>query len=94
MEVQCNLCNHFVRLEEYEIHYQKCSAIKYIQIQMKKLYNQDVKYSDLQRLNKAEFNREYFRVLNLVYEKTQDEKERKRIENIIYGTDYSLKDCI
>lgn len=94
MEVQCKLCNHFVKVEEFDIHYQKCSAIKYIQEKVKKYYNQDIKASDLLRLDKTEFNKKYFWVLNMVYEKTQDEKERKRIENIIYGTNYSLKECM
>lgn len=94
MEVQCKLCNHFIRIEEFERHYNKCSSVKYIQTKTKELYNQDVSYSDLFRLDIAELNKKYFQVLNMVYEKTQDNKERRRIENIIYGADHNLKDCV
>lgn len=95
MEVQCKLCDHFVKVEEYDNHYSRCSSIKYIQNKMKELYNQDISYSDLYKLSKMEFNKKYFWLLNRVYEKTEENStERKRLENILYGADYGLKECI
>lgn len=94
MEVQCQLCNHYVKLEDYDKHYSRCSSIKYIQKKMKQLYNQDIKYSDLYKLDEIEFNKKYFWVLNRVYEKSNNSKEIKRLENILYGINYSLKVCL
>lgn len=94
MEVECNSCKHYVKLEEYDKHFKKCSAIKYIQKQMKKYYNQDIKYSDLYNLSELEFEKKYQWVLHRVYEATKDKKESKRLENILYGANYSLQDCI
>ena len=75
MEVNCNLCNHYIRLEEYDRHFKKCSAIKYIQKKTKKLYNKEIEYSELYRLDGIEFNKRYFMLLNRVYEQTTDERE-------------------
>ena len=94
MKVQCKLCNQFVELEEFERHYQRCSAEDYIQLKSKELYNQEIKKKDLNKLDKVELNRKYFEILNDVYATTKDVKERKRIENLLYGTNYSLKECI
>lgn len=94
MKVQCKLCNQFVELEEFDIHYQRCSAEDYIQLKSKELYNQEIKKKDLNKLDKVELNRKYFEILNDVYATTKDVKERKRIENLLYGTNYSLKECI
>ena len=94
MKVNCNICNCFVELEEHERHFQKCSAINYIQIKSKELYGQEMDKKELIKLNLVELNKIYFKVLNEVYVRTTDIRERKRIENILYGTDYSLKECI
>ena len=94
MKVQCQLCNHYIKLEDYDKHYKRCSSIIYIQKKMKQLYNQDIKYSELYKLDEIEFNKKYFWVLNRVYEKTNNSKEIKRLENILYGANYSLKDCL
>ena len=92
--VHCRLCNHFVSLEEFDKHYRKCSSINYIQTKLKQLYNQDIKYSDLYNLSEVEFNKKYFWVMNRAYENTNNDMEKKVLENILYGTNYELKDIM
>ena len=94
MEVECQLCRHYVKLEEYDKHYKRCSAIKYIQKNMKKYYNQDIKYSDLYYLSDTEFEKKYQWVLNRIHDETDDLLESRRIENILYGESYGLKECL
>lgn len=94
MKVQCKLCNHFVELGNFDIHYQRCSATNYIQIKAKELYNQEIKRNDLDKLDIIEFNKKYFEIINEVYVRTDDEKEKKRIENLLYGTNHSISECI
>lgn len=94
MKVQCQLCNHYVKLDDYDKHYERCSSIKYIQKRMKELYNQEIKYNDLYRLDKIAFEKKYFWALNRIYDKTEDKKEVRRLENILYGANYNLKDCV
>ena len=94
MEVNCNLCNHYISLEEYDRHFKKCSAIKYIQKKTTKLYNKEIEYSELYRLDEIEFNKRYFMLLNRVYEQTTDERERKLLENILYGADHHIKEIM
>lgn len=93
-EINCNLCNHYVKVNDFDKHFKKCSSIKYMQTKLKKLYNQDVKYSDLYNLSEIEFNKKYFWLLNRVYENTTNPRERRLLENILYGADYSLKDIL
>ena len=94
MQVQCKLCNCFVNIEEHDRHYHKCSAVNYIRIKSKELYNKEVNTKELIKLDLVELNKIYFKVLNDAYVSTKDIKERKRIENILYGADYGLKECI
>jgi hypothetical protein len=61
---------------------------------MKDFYNQDIKYSDLYYLSDIEFDKKYLWVLNRIYDKSEDRQEIKRLENILYGASYGLKDCL
>ena len=94
MKVECKLCKHYVNVEEYDKHFKRCSSIKYMQKKMKELYNKEIEYSELYRLDEVEFNKKYFWLLNRVYESTKDERERKLLENILYGADHHLKEII
>ena len=94
MEVECQLCKHFVKLEEYDKHYKRCSSVNYIQTKLKQLYNQDIKYNDLYYLSDLEFEKKYFWVMNRVYENTKNETEKRILENILYGASYGVQDCL
>lgn len=94
MKVQCRNCNRYIDLEYFDLHYGKCSSAKYIQDKMKKLYDEDIKASDLLRLSETEFQGKYFWVLNRVYETTEDKIEKKLLENVLYGTNKEFKNIV
>ena len=89
MEVQCKLCNRYIELDRYDKHFSRCSSTQYIAKKIK-----GISIEELNKLDDIEFNKKYFWALNRIYETTNNEKERKRIEIILYGADYGLKEIM
>lgn len=94
MKAQCNKCNRYIDLEYFDAHFSKCSSVTYIQDKMKKLYDKDIDKNDLLKLSERELIEKYYWILNRVYERTENQLEKRIIENILYGTNNELKNIM
>lgn len=56
--VQCNLCGKWMRLSEYNSHYDRCSSTSYLLLIFKKL-NKSVSREELDKLDNIQFGEIY-----------------------------------
>ena len=89
MQTQCPICNRLIKLDDYGKHHKRCSSIKYIEIK-----TGSVNYDELYKMSDTVFLREYYALLHKVYDTSDDEFEKRRLENILFGANHQLKDCI
>lgn len=93
--VVCQLCGKEINLRGYDQHYAKCSAINYMQTQIKKIYGKDTPREVLEKLTDEEFNIKYDTLLSIVQNRTTDPFQKKLIEEILHpGTELTVSEAI
>lgn len=93
--VICQICGEEIPFRGYDIHYAKCSAINYMQTQIKKIYGKDTPRKVLERLTNEEFNVKYNTLLSIVQNQTIDSFQKKLIEEILHpGTELTVSEAI
>lgn len=84
--VICQLCGRPIDLRLYDSHYQKCSAINYMQREIKRLYDKEVPKEQLESMNDDKFRNKYETLLSIV-QNNPSYKEQQIVINIIFGKD-------
>ena len=67
--VICQICGKPIDLRIYETHYNKCSAIYYMQRELIRLYNKHVPREQLENMSEEDFNAKYETMLSIVKNK-------------------------
>lgn len=81
--VECPMCHDGVRLEDFDNHYSRCSAVNYIYIKTEKVFGTKIDKQQLYRMNKMDFDKLYDRLLNKLVDKTEG-IELRTILKLIY----------
>lgn len=94
-QVICQICGEPIPLRGYDIHYSKCSAIDYMQRQIKNIYDKDTPRELLERMTDEEFNIKYNTLLSIVQNKTNDPFQKRLIEEILHpGTGLTVNEIV
>lgn len=93
--VICQICGRPVSLRGYDIHYAKCSAIDYMQRQIKKIYDKDTPRELLEKMTDEEFNVKYNTLLSIVQNRTNNPFQKKVIMEIFHpGTGITVDEVV
>lgn len=93
--VICQICGEEIPFRGYDTHYAKCSAIDYMQKQIKKIYGKDTPRELLERMTDEEFNIKYNTLLSIVQNKTNDLFQKRLIEEILHpGTGLTVNEVV
>lgn len=96
--IYCPICSKEMLYSVFDKHYARCSAIKYIEREIKLLFDKDVNREALEQLNDKDFEYKYKWLLNKKYEsigKLEGHKREKMLlECALYGQNYSLDEVI
>lgn len=82
--VICQICGRPVDLRIYESHYNKCSAINYMQREIKRIYGKDVPREQLENMSEDQFRNKYDTLLSVV-QNNPSYKRQVAIINMIFG---------
>lgn len=81
--IECPLCHKEIQLEKFNTHYNRCSAVNYINIKSKKIFNAKINEEQLYKLNQKEFDKIYDRLINKIIDKVSP-IEAKCLVKLIY----------
>lgn len=90
----CPLCKDKVSEEDFKQHYDRCSSINYINMQYKKYFNKTLDVDMLKKMGDEEFKQNYDKVLKFVYENTENENEKHRIECILNNRPFNISNNV
>ncbi len=78
-QLQCPICNEWVKGEEFDTHYGRCSSIKYIIKQSKVYLHKDLEREALMNMSEEEFQEKYDKLLKIIQRGTSDQREEDLI---------------
>lgn len=81
---ECNICHRKFKTEqEYKIHFERCSSVRYVMKQTKKWFKRDLDKRELYQMSEEEFNARYNKLIVHIYKHTENEKEKLNLEKLI-----------
>lgn len=80
---QCSICKRFIKLDEFEEHYLKCSKISFIKIHAKKLLNQDIDIKKYYQMDDDELDKKHMQMSKIVLERTDNEMLKNCIKHYV-----------
>ena len=72
---QCKFCNQFVKLSNFDEHYEKCMDIDFIERNVKKYLNQQIIRSDYYEMSNEDVKKRFEKIAKIVIEKSNNEME-------------------
>ncbi len=72
MYVFCNLCNKKIKLQDYDVHFDRCNSIDYISKNYKKYYGKNIDTKKLLSMDEKTFNDMYWKFNKQLLDKIDD----------------------
>lgn len=82
---QCHICKRYIKIEEFEEHYLKCSKISFIKIHAKDILNQEIDVKKYYQMSEDELDKKHMQMSKIVLEKSDDEKLKNCIKHYMKG---------
>ena len=82
--VICQICGKPIDLRIYDNHFNKCSAINYMQRELQRIYNKQVSREQLENMSEDQFQAKYDTMLSIV-RKNPSFKEQISVIDSIFG---------
>ena len=90
--LECPLCREFVKGNEFDEHYSRCSSVNYLNKQSLKITGKPLDKKKLFSMSKEEFDNYYNRVLEVVLKNSESNSEKKIINHILNGAELNFKE--
>ena len=76
----CTICGKYFKLSEYDKHFDRCSAINFINKQSMSMKGEEIDKDKYFNMSDQDFNEFYDRLLTVVYKNTEDEMQKNAIK--------------
>lgn len=77
----CNICGKEVNVKNYDEHYEKCSHIDFIKINVKKYCNQDINIEEYWNMNEEELKKRWEKIAKIILKKSDNSILKICLEN-------------
>lgn len=79
----CQCCGRIIEADKFQLHYERCSSIRYISKRYKQYFNKDLNKRELWEISKAEFDKRYDKLLETIYKVSKNANEKRNIAKIL-----------
>lgn len=77
--IECPFCGEYIRDEEYDKHYDRCSSIEFINRQCLEMTGKEIDRNKYKQMSEEDFELFYQKLIKNVYNKTKNEQQKNAI---------------
>ena len=78
---KCNICGEYIKLTDFDKHYDRCLQISFIERNVKKYFNQQIIKSDYYAMSDEDLTKRFDKISKVVLEKDENNQIKSCLKN-------------